>query len=155
MDILLPWLKLLHILSAIVWLGGGLMLLLVATYVRSRREPEAVRLFSRLLPFAALRSLTPAVVVLLVTGVWLVLAGVGWSFSQLWVQLALGLFALAFLIGAAYMSRVAGQLERVAKAEVLDQRDASAVLARWQLGYGLILLALVVAAWDMVFKPGL
>lgn len=82
------------------------MLLLIAAYTRSSSDPYAFRQFAQVLPYAGLRGLTPAVVVLLITGAWMVLGGVGWSFSQLWVQLALGLFALAFLVGALYMSRL-------------------------------------------------
>ena len=148
---LLPWLHFVHVLSAIVWLGGGVILMLVVGYARSSSDHAATGLVARLLPFVGLRALTPAVVVLLVSGVWMVLSGVGWSFAQFWVQLAVGLFAVAFLVGAVYMSRTAIQLQR----SVNDGAVANQLLGRWLVGYAVILLVLVVAVWDMVFKPAL
>ena len=76
-----------------------------------------------------------------------------WDFGQLWVLLALGLFAAAFLVGAAHQSRAAIGAERAL--ERGDHDEARRQLARWSWGYWLIVMLLVVAAWDMVFKPGL
>jgi hypothetical protein len=36
-----------------------------------------------------------------------------------------------------------------------DDREAARRLGRWSWGSRVILLLLVVATWDMVFKPGL
>jgi hypothetical protein len=36
-----------------------------------------------------------------------------------------------------------------------DHAEAATQLRRWSWGIGLILVLLVVATWDMVFKPGL
>jgi hypothetical protein len=69
------------------------------------------------------------------------------------MRLALALFIAAFLIGAAHQSQTAIRAERAAARG--DQAEARRQLARWSWGYRLILLLLIVAAWDMVFKPSL
>lgn len=69
------------------------------------------------------------------------------------VELGLGLFAAAFLIGAAWQSRTAIAATRAA--ERADDGEARRQLRRWLWGYRLIVLLLVVAAWDMTTKPGL
>jgi hypothetical protein len=97
----------------------------------------------------------PAVVVVLVSGVWLVLISSEWNFTQLWVLLALGAFIVAFLIGAVYLSRIALQLERAAIGADAVAEAASNILGRWIVGYGFVLVILLFAVWDMVFKPGL
>ena len=58
-----------------------------------------------------------------------------------------------FLIGAAHQSRAAIAAERAAN----EGDDATALrhLRRWAYGMAAILVLLVVATWDMVFKPGL
>jgi uncharacterized membrane protein len=109
----LRWLHFAHVLAAIVWIGGGVMLMLIGVRARSGTDPHAMTQFARIVPWVGIRALTPAVAVLLATGVWMVLANAAWSFSAFWVQLALGLFALAFLVGVVYMSRVGIQLNRV------------------------------------------
>ena len=81
--------------------------------------------------------------------------GSEWNFTQLWVLLGLGAFIAAFLVGAVYLSRIAIQLERVATETNVDLKTSSDLLGRWMIGYQIILVILVFAVWDMVFKPDL
>jgi len=97
----------------------------------------------------------PAVILVLVSGVWMVAANAAWKFTQVWVLLALGLFGIAFLIGAVYLSGVGIQLARAAEASDAGHGALVRLISRWLVGYGLVLVTLLVAAWDMVFKPGL
>jgi uncharacterized membrane protein len=147
------WLHFLHVLAATVWVGGGVVLSLIAVRARSSSDPRAIGGFARLLPYVGLRVLTPAVVIVFVTGMWMVLAGPEFNLSQAWVLAGLGLFAVAFLIGAVYMSRIGIQLDRAARADSGDP-GLRALLDRWIAGYGAVLVILIVAVWDMVFKPG-
>jgi uncharacterized membrane protein len=150
------WLLLVHVLAAMTWIGGGLMLSLIGVRVRSSTNPKAVGEFAQTLSYVGLRVLTPAVVLVLVTGVWMVLSSAAWAMTQLWVLLALGLFTLAFLIGALYLSRVAIAMERAAtRGESGGAPSATALLSRWLIGYGVVLAVLLITVWDMVFKPGL
>jgi uncharacterized membrane protein len=158
-----PWLHLAHVAGAIVWVGGGVMLSLIGFRAWRSGDVALIREFARTLSYVGLRLLTPAVVVVLVSGVWLVLASAEWSLTQLWVLLALGAFVVAFLVGAVYLSRSALQLERTAAqgqpgspdqgqdAGLEPARDA---LGRWLVGYGVVLAILAFAVWDMIFKPG-
>lgn len=152
---MIAWIHLVHVLSAMVWVGGGLTMLLIGARARSSSNPSTIGEFAQTLPYVGPRVLTPSVVLVLVTGVWMVLGNAAWNFSQFWVLLALVLFALAFLVGAIYLSRVGIQLQRAASAEGAGKTEAVSLVNRWLLGYGVVLAALLVAAWDMVFKPGL
>jgi uncharacterized membrane protein len=149
------WLHFVHVLAAMTWVGGGLTLIVIGIRARSSPRPAAIGEFAEFLPYVGLRVLMPAVILVLVTGVWMVLNGAEWSFSQFWVRFALGLFAVAFLIGAVYLSRVGIQMQRLASAAGADASAAAHLLNRWFVGYGVVLTVLLVALWDMVFKPGL
>jgi uncharacterized membrane protein len=153
--ILEPWLHLAHILGAIIWVGGGIMLSLVGVRARQSEDPSFIREFARMLSYVGLRVLTPAVVAVLVSGVWLVLVDSAWNFAQLWVLFGLGAFILAFLIGAVYLSRIAIQLERLATRTDIDPLAIRDLLGRWIIGYRVILVILLFAVWDMIFKPDL
>lgn len=150
-----PWLHFLHISGAVVWVGGGVVLSIIATRVHRSGDMTLLRELARTLSYVGLRVFTPAVIVVLVTGVWLVFAEQFGEFTKLWVVLALAAFAVAFLIGAVYLSRSAIQLERIVSGPAPDAPAARDALRRWMLGYGLVLAVLVFALWDMVFKPGL
>jgi uncharacterized membrane protein len=147
------WLLFGHILGAMAWLGGGLVLALMGLRVRRSADGASYREFAGTLGYVGPRVLMPGVVAVLVFGLWMVLESEAWDFSQTWIQIAIGLFAVAFVIGALYLSRVGIALGRaVASADVDAQRR---LVDRWLTGYGVVLLILLVAVWDMVFKPGL
>jgi uncharacterized membrane protein len=151
---ILPWLKLIHILGAIIWIGGGVMLSLFAARARQSEDPRIISEFARTLSYAGLRVLMPAVVAVLVFGIWLVLASSAWNFTELWILLALGAFVIAFLVGAVYLSRIAIQFDRLTTGMDFDIKAAKELLGRWIAGYAMVLVILIFAVWDMVFKPG-
>jgi uncharacterized membrane protein len=150
---LYDWLLFLHIVASMVWVGGAVVLGVVATAVLRSRDADAVARFVTGLKWLGPRVLAPATIAVVALGVWMVLDSEAWDFGQTWVVLALALFAAAFLIGAVYQSRTAIGADRAL--ERGDHDEALRQLARWSWGYGAILLLLLVAAWDMVFKPGL
>ena len=147
------WVHLAHVVGAIVWVGGGVMLSLVGLRARQSGNLAVIGEFARTLSYVGLRVFTPAVVVVLLSGIGLVLLNSEFNFTQLWVLLALAGFVLAFLIGAVYLSRSAIQLER-AVSQNADLQATSQALKRWLLGYGVVLIVLVFVIWDMIFKPG-
>jgi uncharacterized membrane protein len=147
------WLLFLHIFAAMVWVGGGILLATLAIRVLRDRESGAAARFIGNLRVIGPLVLAPSTVAVVGFGVWLVLDSAAWGFGQLWVQLALALFAAPFLIGAVHQSRTALAAERAAARG--DHDEARRQLARWSWGYRLIVLLLIAATWDMVFKPGL
>jgi uncharacterized membrane protein len=147
------WLVFLHVLASMVWLGGITVLGAFAIRILREDDPAAVGGFLGSLRRIGPLVLAPAPVLLVGMGIWAVADSDAWDFGQLWVQLGLGLFAAAFLIGAAHQSRAALAAERAAAAG--DSRTAAAHLRRWAWGMGAIVALLVVATWAMVFKPGL
>jgi uncharacterized membrane protein len=150
---LYSWLLLLHIIAAMVWVGGAVMLGAQATRVVLAKDAAEVTRFLGSLRAIGPLVLAPATIMVLGFGIWMVLNSAAWDFKQEWVQLALGLFAGAFLIGAAHQSRAAILAERASQRG--DDGEARRQLIRWSIGYWTILVLLVVAVWDMVMKPGL
>ena len=152
---LLPLLKFGHILGVMIWIGGGVMLSLIGIRTRQSEDAYYIREFSRTLSYVGLRVLMPAVIAVLVFGVLMVFAFSSWKFTQLWILLALGAFALAFVIGAVYLSRIALALDKLTASTDFNLDTACNLLSRWIVGYQIVLLILLFAVWDMVFKPGI
>jgi uncharacterized membrane protein len=149
-----PWIHFTHVAAAAIWVGGGVLLSVVGLRARRSDEGAVVADFARLLSYAGLRVFTPAVIVVLATGLWLVITGSEWDFGQLWILLALGAFLAAFLIGGLYLSRSALELQRITTS-ASDLNATRAVIGRWLTGYVVVLAILLFALWDMVVKPGL
>jgi uncharacterized membrane protein len=150
---LYDWLLFLHIVAAMVWVGGLVALSALAAQVLRSREHDAVARFVRSLRVIGPLVLAPAAVGLVGFGIWLVVNSAAWDLGQTWIRLALALFAGAFLVGAVFQSRAAIGAQRAAEAG--DHGEAARQLRRWSWGMRLILLLLFAATWDMVFKPGL
>jgi uncharacterized membrane protein len=148
---LYDWLLLLHILAAMFWLGGITVVGAFAVRILRTREPGATASFLGSLRVLGPIVLAPAPVILLGMGIWMVADQ--WDFGQTWITIAFALFAAAFLIGAAHQSRAAIAAERAANAG--DDAKALKHLRRWAYGMTVILVLLIAATWDMVFKPGL
>jgi uncharacterized membrane protein len=150
---LYDWLMFLHILGAAVWLGGLVVLSLLATLVVRSRDLEFVTRFTGSLRIIGPIALAPSMAAVLAFGIWMIVDSAAWEFGQGWVAAALGLFAAAFVVGVAFQARAAIGAQRAAQAG--DRDEALRQLRRWSWGMRAILVILVVVAWDMVAKPGL
>jgi uncharacterized membrane protein len=147
------WLMFLHILAAMIWVGGALTVSLLATRVLRSGDAATVSQFIGNLQFIGPLVFAPAIAGVLAFGIWMVVDSSAWSFSQTWLVIALPLFAAAVLVGAVFQSRAAIGAKRAA--ETGDNQQAARLLRRWIWGMRLIFLILLIIAWDMSIKPGL
>jgi uncharacterized membrane protein len=148
---LYEWLFLLHIVAAMVWVGGAVMVAVIGGRAIRSGDAAEVGRFVRGLRTTGPLVLAPAAVGTVAFGVWLVLNSPAWEFGQRWVQVGIGLFAVAFLIGSIFLSRTSIAAERAVDAA--DDTTALGQLRRWAWGYRVMLALLLATAWDMVFKP--
>lgn len=148
---LYDWLMFGHVLAAMVWLGGSAVLGLLAIQTLRGREPDSLARFAGTISFVGPRLLAPATVLVAGLGVSLVLDSREWHFDQFWIDLAIGLFAAVFVIGAGFQSRAAIGANRAIAAG--DSAQAARYVRRWAWGVLFILTLLVVITWDMTVKP--
>jgi uncharacterized membrane protein len=147
------WLLFGHVLAAMVWLGGGVMLAATAVATLRGGDDAALGRFVTNLSVLGPAVLAPSAVLTPALGVWLTLDTVEWGFDQTWVQIAVGLVVLAVAIGAIHQSRVTLAAQRAI--ERGDHGEGRRQLVRWAWGYAVVVVLLGGIAWDMVFKPGL
>jgi uncharacterized membrane protein len=81
-------LKYVHILAAMVWVGGAFTLQIYGIYVSRSSEPDAIARFGRDVAVVGGRVFPIASIVLLIAGVLMVLQR--WSFGQAWIQIVAG-----------------------------------------------------------------
>jgi uncharacterized membrane protein len=84
--------KFAHVSAAMVWLGGGLAMILAATLMGPNARPDQIMSVIRMVALIGPRLLMPASIATLLTGLWLAIyGGYGWP-----AWLVLGLVGIAF-----------------------------------------------------------
>jgi uncharacterized membrane protein len=142
-----------HILSVIAWVGGGLVQQLAVVQARKAGGPVEVDRYLVSSEWMQRFIYIPAPILVLLSGVTMVAVSDSWSFSQTWVYLALLLIVLAGVLGGA----VGGRLEK----RVVELREQDSVAGpeyadtlRRILNNGWVELVLLVAIiFLMVYKP--
>jgi uncharacterized membrane protein len=141
-----------HVLAAIVWLGGSIMLLVLGNLLRGagiERRAEFTRLAEKVgnLVFA------PASVVLIVAGTLLV-DEVGYGYSDTWITLGYVGWFLSFLLGVAFYPREGKRREKLIESAGMGDpgvlKSVNRVLAVAAVDTLIITLVVV----DMTTKPG-
>ncbi len=95
-------LKFLHVLAAIIWLGGGFMILTLV--VRAERADDGLLLkkIAENTKWLAQRLFIPSSLAVLVLGILATIEG-PWGFGDLWIVLGLIGYAASFLTGILFL----------------------------------------------------
>ncbi len=143
---------LVHIVTAVVWLGGGLTAAILGTRISAQRDPARMAAFARDVEWLGNRVFVPASLLVLVFGFLMIWEG-PWGFDQLWIQLALGLFAVTFLTGAFFLGPQAGKIAKLIEQLGHEAAEVQAQIRRVLFVARLDLLTLYSILVVMVAKP--
>ncbi len=147
------WLKSIHVLAAVIWVGGACTLQVLAILANRSTEPGELAAFARNASWVGERVFVPASLVLVVFGAWTVHEG-GWSYSQTWLWLGLLVFAASFLVGAGFLGPEGKRIARAIEQGGPGSPEARMRINRIFLVSRIELLFLLLIVLDMVIKPG-
>lgn len=143
-------LRLVHILAAMVWVGGSIIFLILGARMAGAARDRLIA-FNETMEFVGARIFGPAAMLTLAAGVWLVIDHPAYEFSQTWIVIALGGVAMSIVIGIGFF----GPQGKALAAELEANEPAAATRAR-RIGrvsmFDTVILLVIV--WAMVFKPG-
>ena len=141
-----------HIVAVIAWVGGDIMLLLLAQQVRANgSQEEMTALLGRIERFSK-TFFAPLSVVVLAMGMWMAI--IGGIMAAPWVSTGfLGIFISAG-IGMGYLAPKSRELRALIEARGKDAPEAVLLGNRLLLWSRLDIAVLFVIVVVMVFKPG-
>jgi uncharacterized membrane protein len=147
--------KTIHVLAAVVWVGGGVTTQVYAARIRSQQDPVKLASFAKDIEWVGLRVYTPASLIVLLLGIGMVLESSGPpDFSDLWIVLALVGIGFSIVIGAGYLGPTSGKLGTLIVERGPEDVEAQQMLARILVVSRVDLAVLLLIVVDMVVQPG-
>jgi uncharacterized membrane protein len=141
-----------HIVCAVIWVGGAFYAQLLAIRVMQSDDPADLPKLGRNFEFLGTRVFLPASILLFIAGAAMVVNK--WSFGQTWVAVAVALWILSAVLGAAYLGPRSRKVSELFESEGPTSTAARALLNRLFLVSRLELLSFAIIIAMMVFKPG-
>jgi uncharacterized membrane protein len=144
-----------HIVAAIVWLGGSVMINVFTTRADRAGAPEPLAALVRDVGWVGPHILAPTTLVLLAVGISMVAVNDAWTIGQTWIILALVGFGLTFLTGILFFGPESGRIAKIIEERGPEDPELRRRVRRITVLSRLDTLVLFLIVADMVFKPGL
>jgi uncharacterized membrane protein len=143
--------KFLHVVVAALWLGGGVMLMVLQLELTRARDMAAMGGVGRAATKLSRTYFMPLAIVTLLLGIWAAAAG-DWDFGSVWIGIGFGVV----VVNAALAMAVIGPTGRRmgAAMEAGDTAAIPALRMRILAATTAANLLLLLAFWAMVVKPG-
>jgi uncharacterized membrane protein len=142
-----------HVLAAVIWVGGSVMMLAIGYYLRGRDLPTRVE-FTRVTEWVAPRLLAPASIGVIIAGPLLV-DELGYEFDQPWLHVGFLGWFISFILGVAFYPREAKRRERLIEKHDIRHETVAASVNRVLTVATIDTLIVVLVVIDMTTKPGL
>jgi uncharacterized membrane protein len=146
--------KFIHVGAAIVWVGGGAFVQVLATRVSKQNDPLKLAALAKDVEAIGQRYLMAASILVLLAGLTLVIYTPFLYFSEPWVIIGLVGVAATIVTGAGFIGPEAGRLAKAAEERGPADPEVQSRIRRIFLISRIDLLVLTLVVLDMVFKPG-
>jgi uncharacterized membrane protein len=144
-------LRLIHILSAVVWVGGAITMRLVARWIPTA-DPAHRLGFARDQGHLIRAVFTPAALIL-ATGIWMVVDSPMFGFGQIWILI--GLVTVVGSMGIAHGYTLPRAARAIRLAEEGKGPEAGMVMQRLSPIINTVVALLALSVVAMIVKPGL
>lgn len=141
-----------HIVCAVIWVGGAVYAQLLALRVSRSPDPSELPRLARHIDFIGSRVFGPAALLLFVAGVGMTLQA--WSFGQTWIAVSVALWVLSVVTGAVYLAPRVKRTAELFEAEGPTSQAGRELIDRLFLVSRIELISFAVIIALMTFKPG-
>jgi uncharacterized membrane protein len=144
--------KTIHVILAVVWVGGGVLLTILALRAQRESDPRAVVTVARQAAFAGEKIFAPAGLIVFLMGI-AMMVNTNWGWSKFWVVVGLLGYAATFVTGLAVLSPLAKKVEASAEQNGAEHPTTIALIDRILLIARIDVAVLLLVIADMVIKP--
>ena len=142
-----------HVLAAVIWVGGSVLALALGYYLRGRELGTRVE-YTRWTEWLGPRLFAPASVAVIVAGPLLV-DDLGYDFDQTWLTLGFIGWTISFIFGVAFYPREGKRREQLIEQHGIEHESVAASVSRVLTVATVDTLVVVLVVIGMTTKPGL
>jgi uncharacterized membrane protein len=144
--------KAIHVLAAIVWIGGGSLLVILGAVAVRKNDPVEMVTVARQAAMVGEKLFAPAGLVVVAMGV-AMMANTNWGWGKFWVVAGLVGYAITFVTGVGVLSPLAKKIVATTEEKGATHPDTIALVKRILLIARIDVMMLVLVVVDMVVKP--
>ena len=144
--------KAIHVLAALTWIGGGVLLVILGAIAVRKNDPEEMVTVARQAALVGQRLFAPAGGIVVLMGIAMML-NTNWGWGKFWIIVGLVGYATTAVIGSAVLGPLAEKIVATTEEKGATHPETIALVQRILLIARLDMLMLVLVVVDMVVKP--
>lgn len=142
-----------HILMAIVWIGGGVTMQFLVARTQAR-GPSAMAGLGKDIDWIGMRVFMPASGILLIAGILMIVMFDAWSWTDPYIVIGLLGFVATFITGSMFLGPTSKKLGQVVEERGPEDPEVMALGKKLTTVSRIDLVVLIIVVWAMVYKPG-
>jgi uncharacterized membrane protein len=144
--------KTVHVTFAVIWIGGGFLLMLLGIIAEQKNDPAEIAIVARQAAMVSEKLFAPAGLIVFLMGIAMML-NIDWGWGSFWIVAGLVGYAATFLTGLLVLSPLAKKIHASVEANGPTHPETIALIKRimFIIRFDMAVLLLVIA--DMVTKP--
>src|SRR5215813_5328340 len=145
--------KWIHVTGAVIWVGGGLTLTILAMRAeRASSDPAEMATIARQAAFAGERVYAPVGLIVFLAGIAMVI-NLHWGWGTTWIVIGLVGYAITFLTGLLVLGPSAKRIGQLLESKGAEAAETQAAIQRLLLLARIDMGVLLLVVADMVLKP--
>jgi uncharacterized membrane protein len=144
--------KAVHVLFAVIWVGGGVTIMIHAIRAQTARDPEGIVTVAKQAAFMGEKVFAPIGLVTFLMGIAMMI-NTSWGWGHFWVIFGLIGYASTFIVGVAVLSPMAKRIDASAAQNGPTHPETLALIDRIMLIARVDVAVLMLVVLDMVTKP--
>jgi uncharacterized membrane protein len=141
-----------HVLAAVIWVGGDITLTTLGIVFERRREGETLAALGRMGTWIGTRVYTPALFVVIGFGIAVMEKG-PWRYGEFWVIFALVGWAIAGTVGVGFVGPELGRIDEAARTHGPESEEVARRVKRLFMIFRFDTALLTLIVLDMAAKP--
>ena len=144
--------KAIHVIAAVIWIGGGALLMILGIAAERKRDPVELATVARQAAMVGEKLFAPAGIVVVAMGV-AMMVNTNWGWGHFWVIAGLVGYAITFVTGVAVLSPRTKKIAALTQEKGATHPETAAAITRVLQIVRVDVAMLLLVVVDMVVKP--